>query len=85
MAEQEFVDTFQKGNVPDEVVDISADYTESLIAAGVVASKSELRRLLDAGGVRDASTGEKLEVLPERVLEPKTLKIGKRRFVKLLP
>jgi tyrosyl-tRNA synthetase len=84
-AEQEFVDTFQKGNVPDEVVDISADYTENLIAAGVVASKSELRRLLDAGGVRDASTGEKLEVLPERVLEPKTLKIGKRRFVKLLP
>lgn len=84
-AEADFVGTFQKGSVPEEVIEIAGDYTEELIKHNVVASKSELRRLLEAGGVRDAASGEKLSVLPERVAEEVVLKIGKRRFVKLLP
>ncbi len=84
-AEIAFVETFQKGGVPDDVLEIKPDYIVSLIEEGVIASKTELRRLLEAGGVRDAVSGEKLESIPERVTEPVVLKIGKRRFVKLLP
>lgn len=84
-AEETFIATFQKGTVPDDVLSIQPDYTEALLKAQVIASKSELHRLLEAGGVRDAETGEKLSVLPDRVERSQTLKIGKRRFVKLLP
>jgi tyrosyl-tRNA synthetase len=84
-AEQNFIETFQKGGIPDDILEINAPYIEALLAEGVVASKTELRRLLDEGGVRNTETGEKYETLPESVTEPLTLKLGKRRFVKLLP
>ncbi len=84
-AEQNFIDTFQKGGVPEDILEITAPYVDALLAQGIVASKTELRRLLDEGGVRNAETGEKYEALPESLTEPLTLKLGKRRFVKLLP
>ncbi len=80
-----FVDTFQKKEVPEDVLKISAPYIESMIEAGVVASKTELRRLLEAGGVRDAESGEKLTEIPVAVTAPTVLKVGKRRFVELMP
>ncbi|NCN52728.1 tyrosine--tRNA ligase [Candidatus Parcubacteria bacterium] len=83
-AEQAFVETFQKGGVPEEVEEISGDYTAALLEKNMVASKTELRRLFEAGGVRNAETGEKYDEFPT-VTEPTVLKIGKRRFVKLLP
>lgn len=84
-AEQAFVATFQKGTVPEDVIEIRAPYLETLVSAQIVASKSELRRLLAQGGVRNAATDEKLTDIPTSVSESLTLKIGKRRFVKLLP
>ncbi len=83
--EQYFVETFQNKQVPEDVLEIKPSYVEALIAKEVVSSKTELRRLLEAGGVRDADSGEKLTELPTSVGEPLTLKIGKRRFVKLMP
>ncbi len=83
--ERHFVDTFQRNQVPEEVVEIKKDYTESLIEKEVVKSKSELRRLLEAGGIRDVETEEKLTELPTFVKKETILKIGKRRFVKLIP
>lgn len=84
-AERSFVATFQERGVPDDVLEIGAPYTVALVAHGIVASKSELRRLVDAGGVRNAETDEKLTEMPEHVSERTVLKIGKRRFVALLP
>jgi tyrosyl-tRNA synthetase len=84
-AEANFIETFQKGGVPDDVLEIKPDYTEALLVHGIVASKTELRRLLEDGGVRSGVTGEKYESFPESVGEPTIVKIGKRRFVKLLP
>lgn len=84
-SQNNFIETFQKGGVPEDVTEIKPDYVAALLAAEVVASKTELRRLLDAGGVRDAETGEKLTEMPLAVEAPRVLKIGKRRFVKLLP
>jgi tyrosyl-tRNA synthetase len=83
-AEQNFIETFQKGGVPEDIPEIHTPYIDALLAQGV-ASKNELRRLLDEGGVRNAETGEKYAAFPETVTEPVVLKIGKRRFVKLLP
>ena len=80
-----FIETFQKGGVPEDVLEIKPDYIEALLGAEIVASKTELRRLLEAGGVRDAESGEKLSEIPASVDTPRVLKIGKRRFVKLIP
>lgn len=85
IGQNSFIETFQKGGVPDDVLEISPDYIESLLSTEVIASKTELRRLLEAGGVRDAESGEKLIEIPTAVSEPRVLKIGKRRFVKLIP
>jgi tyrosyl-tRNA synthetase len=82
--EKYFIETFQKGQAPEEVEEIEPEYTEHLIEKGFVKSKSELRRLLDAGGVKNADTGEKLEEIPDFVEKPMVLKLGKRRFVKLI-
>lgn len=80
-----FVETFQDKQVPEDVLEVRGNFIEEMVAHGVVASKAELRRLLEAGGVRNAETGEKLDALPEIVSTPLVLKIGKRRFVKLVP
>ena len=84
-AEKKFVSTFQKGAVPEEVDEVvrreGETYADALVRLSVVASKGELSRLLSAGAVSDAQTGEKYDKLPEA--SGATLKIGKRRFVKL--
>ena len=82
-AEQTFIETFQDGHIPENVVEIQFPYIESLIEKNIVSSKTELRRLLDAGGVRNAETGEKLTELSTPIADSVVLKIGKRRFVKL--
>ncbi len=79
-----FTETFQHKQAPEDVLEIRGNFIEELIAHDVVSSKAELRRLLEAGGVRNAETGEKLTELPETVSEPVILKLGKRRFVKLV-
>ena len=84
-AEAKFVSTFQEGNVPEDIPEIKVPYVENLIAGGVVSSKSELRRLLESNAIGDTGTGERIGEIPETVSEPTVLKIGKRRFVKLMP
>ena len=84
-AETKFVSTFQQGNLPEDLTEIKAPYIDNLIASGVVASKSELRRLLEAGAVNDLESENKLEEIPESLKQPLILKVGKRRFVKLIP
>ncbi|MDB9944434.1 tyrosine--tRNA ligase [bacterium] len=84
-AAQAFSDTFQQGKIPDDVVEVEKPYIENSIEAGVVASKSEFRRLIEAGGVKDVDSGEKLSEIPEEIDSPQVIKIGKRRFIKLLP
>lgn len=82
--EAHFVQTFQQKQIPAEVLEIAQPYLENLLKAEVVASKSELKRLLESGGVREVESGEKLTELPEAVSAPLILRIGKRRFVKLV-
>lgn len=80
-----FREAFQEKHAPEDVLELSQNYIEALLERKVIDSKTELRRLLEAGGVRDLETGEKLIELPDHVDAPRVLKIGKRRFVKLMP
>ncbi len=87
-AARAFTETFQEGSVPEEVPEVTCGAGESgadaLVRAGFFASRNELRRLLEQGGVRDAHTGAKVTELSDVPANPRTLKLGKRRFVKLL-
>ena len=85
-SEEYFVSTFQQKNIPDELLEIGFPYTEGLIEHGLVSSKSDLRRLLEAGSVHDLEADTKLEAIPDvPVATPLKLRIGKKRFVQLMP
>ena len=86
VAEQAFIATFAKGGVPDDILEIKLDgatLVEVLIKAAVVPSKTEWRRLVTDGAVRT----ENDEKITDPAFAPTSgiiLKIGKRRFVKIV-
>ncbi|HEX9608962.1 MAG TPA: tyrosine--tRNA ligase [Candidatus Paceibacterota bacterium] len=86
-AEEQFVKTFQKGEVSDElaleVVMPKGRPDEALMRAGVISSKSEFQRLLRDGAVINVTTGEKMSGSPFEITADCTLRIGKKRFVKI--
>jgi tyrosyl-tRNA synthetase len=86
-AEQEWEKTFSKGGVPEDIQEISykagESLAETLVKAGVIPSKTEWRRLIDGGGVKD----EEDEKITDANFTPTSsmiLKIGKRRFAKII-
>lgn len=85
-AEQEFVDTFREGKIPENIpAIIDHDIPNALVTLKLVPSKSELTRLMKAGGVRDAETGEKIFTFSVSRTKPTIIRIGKRHFVKITP
>ena len=88
-ARNQFEKVFSKRENPEDVEEFSVspsglDVVELLIAAQLASSKNEARRLVEQGGVqlagRRINLNEKISVS-----EPTILKVGKRRFKKLLP
>lgn len=86
-AEENFVNTFKDGGLPEEIPEVKGlvgDLVSSTVAAsGVVASKGEYRRLLDEGAVTNMTTGEKIKDPNLKIDGPLTLKIGKKRFLRI--
>jgi len=86
-AEEEFVSTFQKGEVPDDVKQVSvasgAALAEVLLEAGLVSSKSESRRLIESGAVTYIESGKRESNMQAVVKETVTIKVGKRRFLNI--
>ena len=87
-AEENFIHTFQKKEIPDELEKIILQKDEKLIdalvAGKIVESKADFRRLVDGGAVTNLETGEKItdpNIIP--TISQK-LKIGKRRFVEVV-
>ncbi|MCL4397499.1 tyrosine--tRNA ligase [Patescibacteria group bacterium] len=70
--------TFQKGEI-GEVEEIKAESVEDLVSKGIVASKSEWKRLVDQGAIE--VDGKKLE--SDKIL-PGTYRIGKKKFIKII-
>ena len=86
-SEAQFVATFSKGGVPEDVLEIKLASNDSLpdalVKAGVVPSKAEWRRLIDGAAIRNEAD-EKItdpNFKPDKTM---ILKIGKRRFVRVV-
>lgn len=85
LAEKNWVETFSKGGVPDDVEVLKFEDGKGLIDVlvenKIVESRGEFRRLIDGGGIKKAD-GTQIKD-PNFLAENETYKIGKRRFVKL--
>ena len=86
-AEEYFRTVFQERELPSDMPEIrlpaAASLAELLMTTGLVASKSELRRLVQQGGVR--LDGEKVED-PNLMIDPMgvhVLQIGRRKFLRV--
>lgn len=86
-AEQAFENTFSKGGLPDDIQEIHFSQveplSEALVKAGIIPSKAEWRRLVDGGGVK---TEDDTKITDPNFMPKETmiLKIGKRRFVRIV-
>jgi tyrosyl-tRNA synthetase len=96
-AEESWNATFSKGGVPEDIQEVklsigkngkdekagSSSLAEVLISAGIVESKTDWRRLVTDGAVR---TEDDEKITDPNFMPTKTtiLKIGKRRFVKVI-
>lgn len=86
LAKNSWIETFQKGGVPDVIPEIHTtndkEVAELLVEQGLVESKTDWRRLVDAKAVTviDGDVVSDPKIKASNV----TLKIGKKRFVKIL-
>lgn len=83
-AEANFTNTFSKGETPTDVPEVEVargtSHLEALASLGE--SKSELRRLAEAGAISEVN-GETIKDLSTPITHTKTLRIGKHRFLKI--
>ena len=86
-AEKNFIETFQKGGLPENIEEIKTEkgkpLAEFLVASKVVSSKSDFRRLITENAVSNAVSGEKINDVNYKITESITLRVGKKRFVKI--
>ncbi len=84
-AEKVFVETFQKGSIPDDIPSFknSANNTiiDILLMAGLAKSRSEARRLIDQKGVR--FEGKVIDDANAVLPGTGVLQVGKRHFLKI--
>lgn len=73
-AKKDFEETFEKGGIPEDIKEVSYEegtpLVDILIKEGIVASKSEYRRLETEGAIKK--------------IDESTYKIGKRRFLRVI-
>lgn len=85
-AKENFENTFSKGGVPEDVLEVSVaegtTLVDVLITEKVVESKSEWRRLVLEGAATNMESGERVSDAGVKVSDG-TYKIGKRRFIRI--
>lgn len=85
-----FVQAFSRKEVPEQADTLSVPFGQGkisdclplLVSAGYAASGSELRRITAQGGLR--KNGVRVESVEETICSGDVLRIGKRRFVKII-
>lgn len=84
-AQEQFVSTFQKGNIPDEMPEYQVMEGDNLIDVMVsqkmASSRGEARRLIDQQGVK--LDGEAVNDMDTELKAGQVLQVGKRRFLRL--
>jgi tyrosyl-tRNA synthetase len=87
-AEDFFVGTFQKKEIPEKMEEISAKIgellSEVLVKNKVLSSKGEWRRLVLGNGAHDLDKNTAITDQNIRITENLTLKIGKKRFIRIV-
>jgi tyrosyl-tRNA synthetase len=86
-AEEDFTNTFSRGGVTKDAVEITLPINTTLSDAvikveGLVKSKTDLRRLVDTGAVIEVG-GEVINNINFEIKKDTIFKIGKRRFLKI--
>lgn len=89
-AKEFFIQAFSKKEIPDQVDTLPvphgqgklSEYIQLLVTAGYASSGSELRRMVAQGGVR--KNGTRIDSVDDIVSSGDVLKIGKRRFVRIV-
>ena len=86
IAEQNFIKTFQKKEVPDQIKKVKAGVNDLLIdvllSNKVVQSKTEFRRLINEGAISTIDKEEKITQIDE-LARPSVYRIGKKRFIQI--
>lgn len=84
-AQDHFVNTFQQGNIPEEIAEffISDDSTllDVMVSQKMVSSRSEGRRLIDQQGVK--IDGETIDDFATPLEDGNVIQVGKRRFLRI--
>ena len=87
-AEINFVNTFSKKEIPDEMEVIQGNAGESLVDVlinkKVLTSKGEWRRLVEQNAIHDLENDTRITDANFKVEKDLTLKIGKKRFIKII-
>lgn len=87
-AEAAFVRVFQQGRLPEDIPEVilgeaPPDLAAVLVAAGLAASRSEARRLVEQGGVRVDGARAASAQTPLDLRQPRLLQVGKRRVARV--
>ena len=81
-AEQYWTNTFQKGEIPEELIKIKGEnLMKALVSAKNLSSNSEFRRLIEEGAISDLETGEKIKDPNFAPLPGAKIKVGKKTFI----
>ncbi len=87
-AQEHFVNTFQKKEIPIDIKEIknqSLELQDILVEQKIVSSKGEARRLAEAGAISHLEKDQTLSFEEiKKVPEKGTYKIGKNRFIKIV-
>jgi tyrosyl-tRNA synthetase len=87
-AEEFFIDTFSKGKIPEDIQNIKCKtgdvLSDILVNSNIVSSKTEWRRLVQDGSVSILESEEKIQDVFFKIDREITLRIGKKRFVKIV-
>ena len=87
-AEENWENTFQKKEIPENIEEIQGENgelaSEVLVKNKILSSKSEWRRLVLENAVHDLLAKENVKDVDLKISKDLTLKIGKKKFVKIL-
>lgn len=86
LAKNSWIETFQKGGIPENIIEIHTttdrELVEVLLENNIVSSKTDWRRLVEDNAVSDAKGTVITD--PKEKARNVTLKIGKKRFAKIV-
>lgn len=85
-AENHFISTFQKSEIPEDLTEVKVGdgtlLVDVLLANKLIASKTEYRRLVDEGAITNLDTDKKIDS-HTAVAVSAVYRIGKKRFCKI--